>query len=99
MGTEWLIFDGLQEKVILQSIGHVKHWPSSTRAELGAILLALLVLLSHQSANIHMDLKAAIDSLLKLKLRLKGGKNTAQIWSKTTNGSLISSIEYIINRY
>src|SRR5947199_414821 len=78
-------------------IGHIKQWPSSTRVELGAILSVLLILPSHQSANIYTDSKVAIDSIMKLKLGLKGGKILPEFdWSKTTNNSLISSIEYIL---
>ena len=75
MGTGWIIFDERSDRIIAQSIGRIKKWPSSTRAELGAIVSTLLVLPLRQKATIHTDSKAAMDSLKQLDMDLKGGKS------------------------
>jgi len=97
-GTGWIIFDERSDRIIAQSIGRIKKWPSSTRAELGAIVSTLLVLPLRQKATIHTDSKAAMDSLKQLDMDLKGGKSRSRIWSKATNSSLTSSIRFIIDR-
>src|SRR4051812_32248048 len=50
MGTGWVILNG-KDEVILECSSSITDWPSSIRAELGAILSATLVLQTGQKAN------------------------------------------------
>ncbi|CAB4496321.1 unnamed protein product [Rhizophagus irregularis] len=72
-------------------------WPSSTHAELGAILSAILVLQTGQRANIFTDSQAAIDSINHTRINLTNGKNKIRIWCKSNNYSIISSIINLID--
>ncbi|PKK56124.1 hypothetical protein RhiirC2_800694 [Rhizophagus irregularis] len=62
IGTGWIIINDKNE-VILECSSSITEWPSSTRAELEAILLAILVLQIGQRANIFTDSQVAIDSI------------------------------------
>ncbi|GBB85062.1 hypothetical protein RclHR1_11630004 [Rhizophagus clarus] len=54
MGTSWVIINNRNE-VILECCSSITEWPLSTKAELGAILSAILVLQTGQKANIFTD--------------------------------------------
>jgi hypothetical protein len=73
MGTGWVILND-KEEVILECSNSITEWPSSTRAELGAILSALLVLQTRQRVNIFTDSQAAIDSINHTRTNLTNGK-------------------------
>jgi ribonuclease HI len=78
MGTGWVILND-NDKIILECNSLITDWPSSTRAELGAILSATLVLQTGQKVNIFTDSQTAIDSINYIKTNLTSGKNKAQI--------------------
>ncbi|PKC12152.1 RnaseH-domain-containing protein [Rhizophagus irregularis] len=84
-------------QVILECSSSITDWPSSTRAELGAILSAILVLQTGQRANIFTDSQAAIDSINHTRINLTNGKNKIRIWCKSNNYSIISSIINLID--
>ncbi|CAB5364498.1 unnamed protein product [Rhizophagus irregularis] len=96
MGTGWVIIND-KNKVILECSSSITDWPSSTRAELGAILSAILVLQTGQRANIFTDSQAAIDSINHTRINLTNGKNKIRIWCKSNNYSIISSIINLID--
>ncbi|CAB5373729.1 unnamed protein product [Rhizophagus irregularis] len=96
MGTGWVIINDKNE-VILECSSSITDWPSSTRAELGAILSAILVLQTGQRANIFTDSQAAIDSINHTRINLTNGKNKIRIWCKSNNYSIISSIINLID--
>ncbi|GBC25678.2 zinc finger BED domain-containing protein RICESLEEPER 2-like [Rhizophagus irregularis DAOM 181602=DAOM 197198] len=85
MGTGWVIINDKNE-VILECSSSITDWPSSTRAELGAILSAILVLQTGQRANIFTDSQAAIDSINHTRINLTNGKNKIRIWFKGHSG-------------
>ncbi|GET00200.1 ribonuclease H-like domain-containing protein [Rhizophagus clarus] len=63
MGIGWEILNE-EKEVMLKCSSSITDWPSSTHAELGVILSAiLLVLQTEQKANIFTDSQAAIDSI------------------------------------
>jgi ribonuclease HI len=96
MGTGWVILND-EDEVILECSSSIKDWPSSTRAELGAILSAILVLQTGQKANIITDSQAAIDSINYIRTNLTKGKNNTRIWYKCNNYSIVSSIINLID--
>ncbi|GBB90695.1 hypothetical protein RclHR1_17730002 [Rhizophagus clarus] len=96
MGTEWVILNE-EEKVMLKCSSSITDWPSSTRAELGAILSAILVLQTGQKANIFTDLQAVIDSIKYIRTSLVSEKNKTRMWCKCNNYSIISSIIKLID--
>ena len=61
----------------------LKEWPSSTKAELAAILAVLLIILSNSNIIIMTDSQAAIDGI-NVMLR----KKHLWKWTKATNSSL-----------
>jgi ribonuclease HI len=85
------------DEIILKCNSSITDWPSSTRAELGAILSATLVLQIRQKVNIFTDSQAAIDSINYIRTNLTSGKNKAQIWCKCNNYSIVSSIINLID--
>ncbi|PKY62518.1 hypothetical protein RhiirA4_489105 [Rhizophagus irregularis] len=74
MGTGWVIINDKNE-VIMECSSSITEWPSSICAELGAILLVILVLQIGQRANIFTDSQAAIDSINHIRINLTNGKN------------------------
>ncbi|CAB4377225.1 unnamed protein product [Rhizophagus irregularis] len=73
-------------------------WPSFIRAELGAILSAILVLQTGQKANIITDSQATIDSINYTRTNLTNSKNKTRTWCKYNNYSIVSSIINLIDR-
>ncbi|PKC03702.1 ribonuclease H-like protein [Rhizophagus irregularis] len=96
MGTGWVILNN-KDEVILECNSSITDWPSSTRAELGAILSAILVLQTGQKANIITDSQAAIDSINHTRTNLTNGKNKTRTWCKCNNYSIVSSIINLID--
>jgi ribonuclease HI len=96
MGTGWVILND-KEEVILKCSSSITEWPSSTRAELGAILSALLVLQTRQRVNIFTDSQAAIDSINHTRTNLTNGKNKIRVWCKSNNHSIVSSIINLVD--
>ncbi|GES77639.1 ribonuclease H-like domain-containing protein [Rhizophagus clarus] len=74
MGTGWVILNN-KDEVIVKCSSSIKDWPSSTRAELGAILSVMLVLQTGQIANIFTDSQATIDSINHTRTNLTNGKS------------------------
>ncbi|PKC07092.1 ribonuclease H-like protein [Rhizophagus irregularis] len=96
MGTSWVILNN-KDEIILECNSSITDWPSSTRAELGAILSAILVLQTGQKANIITDSQAAIDSINHTRTNLTNGKNKTRTWCKCNNYSIVSSIINLID--
>ncbi|GES96852.1 ribonuclease H-like domain-containing protein [Rhizophagus clarus] len=96
MGTGWVILNN-KDEVIVECSSSIKDWPSSTRAELGAILSVMLVLQTGQIANIFTDSQAAIDNINHTRTNLTNGKNKIRTWYKSNNYSIISSIINLID--
>ncbi|PKC11177.1 hypothetical protein RhiirA5_397681 [Rhizophagus irregularis] len=96
MGTGWVILNS-KDEVILECSSSITDWPSSTRAELGAILSTILVLQTGQKANILTDSQAAIDSINYIRTNLTNGKNKTRIWCKCNNYSIVSCIINLID--
>ncbi|GET56608.1 reverse transcriptase family protein [Rhizophagus irregularis DAOM 181602=DAOM 197198] len=96
MGTGWVILNS-KDEVILECSSSITDWPSSTCAELGAILSAILVLQTGQKANILTDSQAAIDSINYIRTNLTNGKNKTRIWCKCNNYSIVSCIINLID--
>ncbi|CAB4400586.1 unnamed protein product [Rhizophagus irregularis] len=96
MGTGWVIINDKNE-VIMECSSSITEWPSSTRAELGAILSVILVLQTGQRANIFTDSQATIDSINHTRINLTNEKNKIRIWCKSNNYSIISSIINLID--
>ncbi|CAB5181875.1 unnamed protein product [Rhizophagus irregularis] len=86
-----------KDEVTLECNSSITDWPSSTRAELGAILSAILVLQTGQKANIITDSQAAIDSINYIRTNLTNGKDKTRIWCKCNNYSIVSSIINLID--
>jgi ribonuclease HI len=96
MGTGWVILND-NDEIILECNSSIIDWPSSTHAELGAILSATFILQTGQKVNIFTDSQAAIGSINYIKTNLTSGKNKVQIWCKCNNYSMISSIINLID--
>ncbi|GBB84703.1 hypothetical protein RclHR1_11290007 [Rhizophagus clarus] len=97
MGIGWVIINNRNE-VILECSSSITEWPSSTRAELGAILSAIFVLQTGQKANIFTDSQAAINNINNnIRRNLTNGKSKIRTWCKCNNYSIISSIINLIN--
>ncbi|PKY33207.1 hypothetical protein RhiirB3_394622, partial [Rhizophagus irregularis] len=96
MGTGWVILND-KEEVILECSSSITEWPLSTRAELGAILSAILVLQTRQRVNIFTDSQAAIDSINHTRINLTNGKNRIRVWCKSNNHSIVSSIINLVD--
>ncbi|PKC62153.1 ribonuclease H-like protein [Rhizophagus irregularis] len=86
-----------KDEVTLECNSSITDWPSSTRAELGAILSAILVLQTGQKANIITDSQAAIDSINYIRTNLTNGKDKTRTWCKCNNYSIVSSIINLID--
>src|SRR5581483_5074218 len=75
----------------------LSRWPSSTRAELAAIFLVLLVSPENSEVVIHCDSQAAIDGIQDILLLDRRGSLTARTWLKQTNRRLKNYILTIIH--
>ncbi|RHZ85347.1 hypothetical protein Glove_66g61 [Diversispora epigaea] len=69
---------------------NIKEFPSSTRAELMAILTCLLVMPDGSTVNIYTDSMCALQNINKLK------KNYKKIWQKCKNPVILQIISEII---
>ncbi|CAB5203018.1 unnamed protein product [Rhizophagus irregularis] len=96
MDIGWVILND-KEEVILECSSSITEWSSSTRAELGAILSAILVLQTRQRVNIFTDSQAAINSINHTKINLTNGKNKIRVWCKSNNHSIVSSIINLVD--
>jgi ribonuclease HI len=81
---------GTNQEVICKVKGRTDNWASSTRAELMAILEALLISPENCEANIYTDSAASIQALDKTK-SLK-----ARDWLKRNNTSILKALKQII---
>ncbi len=75
----------------LNCSARILNWPSSTRAELAAIFMALLVTPENVTVAIHTDSLAAIQLIRKC-----GSQYSSKKWLKTSNVVWILYIETII---
>ena len=71
----------------------INKWPSSTRAELGAIWTALLTILSHSAVNVYTDSAATISGINNVLSTY----NTTK-WTQINNKSLLLHIRSCIFR-
>jgi ribonuclease HI len=80
MGIGWIVkeIDNIGSNINFSS--SLENWPSSTRAELGAIWTALLVTPYGAQAHIYTDSKAAIEAIEKHQK-----VNKLRSWFKTKN--------------
>ncbi|GES75296.1 ribonuclease H-like domain-containing protein [Rhizophagus clarus] len=78
MITGWVIFNN-KDEVIVECSSSIKDWPSSTCAELEAILSVILVLQTGQIANIFTDSQAAIDIKVKSHSGVKGNEEADKV--------------------
>ncbi|GBB95153.1 hypothetical protein RclHR1_02490008 [Rhizophagus clarus] len=86
MITGWVIFNN-KDEVIVECSSSIKDWPSSTCAELEAILSVILVLQTGQIANIFTDSQAAIDSINHTRTNLANGKNKIRTYHSGVKGN------------
>ena len=63
MGLGWVIVDRYNSENSISFNCRITDWPSSTRAELGAIWTVLLVVPHRAKVRIHTDSKAAIEGI------------------------------------
>jgi ribonuclease HI len=88
MGIGWTIVDENNSVSNISFKSRIVDWPSSTRAELGAIWTALLVVPYEAKVRIYTDSKAAIEGIQKFK-----SINNIRNNFKIRNRSLISQID------
>ena len=86
MGAVFII----QQDESLFSFAQVKNWPSSTKAKLAAIFIALLTMPVKAQVTIHTDSQCAIQSIQKFQLI------SSQYWLKSTNTLWLLNIDSII---
>jgi len=86
MGASFVV-ENEPELAVFSSLS---YWPSSTRAELAAIFIALLTAPSHACITIHTD------SLCAIQVLNKDNHTHTRHWLKTTNVSWISKITTVI---
>ena len=94
MGIGWIIINEQnsdEPTVLRQFKGAIKDWPSSTRAELGAIGTALLVVPYKCRIKVYTDSANAIGMIQKIQSSQKKPKAT-----KLKNGSILAMISNII---
>src|SRR5207253_8059881 len=88
MGIGWIVKEeGVADRNISFS-SSLENWPSSTRAELGAIWSALLTALCEAETHIFTDSKAAIKTIEK-----HNTNNKIRSWFKIKNRSIVSQIK------
>jgi len=91
MGLGWVIID--QENINHMTFRcNLEKFPSSTRAELMAILTALIVMPKRSMVNIYTDSACAIYNISKIN---KG--NTNFIWNGANNPIILQTIKEIID--
>ncbi|GBB83920.1 hypothetical protein RclHR1_10590002 [Rhizophagus clarus] len=93
IGWSWvqIIHDaGYLNSVATYAHGTIRHWPSSTRAEVAAIFAALSVSPVDSTISIYTDLQAAVDGL---RLCASSSYTNSRLYYKTTNFELWASIE------
>ena len=88
MGIGWIVKEegSLDRNISLRS--SIENWSSSTRAELGAIWLALLTTSYKAEAHIFTDSKAAIEAIERSNTNTK-----TRNWLKSKNKSIIRQIK------
>src|SRR5437868_1049185 len=87
MGIGWVIADDSSSNCSISFSCRISDWPFSTRAELGAIWAALLVVLYRASIRIFSDSKAAIEGIQNFQ-----GLTNIRSNFKAKNHSLINQI-------
>src|SRR5207253_2602046 len=88
IGIGWIVKleDRLAKEISFSS--SIGNWPSSTRAELGAIWTALLTTPVKAQVHIYTDSKAAIEAIKKYR-----DDNKLRNWFKAKNRSLLKQIQ------
>jgi exonuclease III len=87
MGIGWVVKEENRIEHNINFSCRLENWPSSTRAELGAIWSALLTAPVNAQVHIRTDSKAAIEAIEKHQMICK-----LRNWFKTKNRSIIRQI-------
>ena len=82
MGLGWVIVDKNLRSSSISFKCRIDNWPSSTRAELGAIWTALLVVPNKANIKIYSDSKAAIEGIQNFQ-KLMSIRNNFKIKNHT----------------
>jgi ribonuclease HI len=90
MGFGWLFTTDLA--LDIKYLGSCKEWASSTKAELIAIITAMIVCPPHSSITIYTDSNNCIDMFNKLKSL----KLTARRFQKMNNCTLWNTLRHIM---
>ena len=88
MGAGWLQVDKLEETVLEEGKIRVGKWPSSTKAELVAVLMVVLIARCRSEVVVKLDSAAAISSLEDSTML-----TDIRVWSKKQNASLVVKIK------
>ena len=88
MGAGWIVRNKEEIGSNISFSCSIENWPSSTRAELGAIWVVLLTASSRSQVHIFTDSKAAIEAIEKCM-----GNNKLRSWFKMKNRSLLRQIK------
>jgi ribonuclease HI len=88
MGIGWKIIDQTNKEYTFQA--QTENFPSSTKAELSAIALVLMVMPSFSSVNIYTDSQTAITAITK-----SNNYNPTKIMRKYTNWLILNKIQEI----
>ncbi|POG67801.1 hypothetical protein GLOIN_2v1843361 [Rhizophagus irregularis DAOM 181602=DAOM 197198] len=91
MGYGWIFTTNLSDNVKFS--GSCKDWPSSSKAELMAILTALITCTPNSKVQIYTDSASCIDTFNKLN----SPKLTARRFQKLNNCTIWNTVKYIIN--
>ncbi|PKK69723.1 hypothetical protein RhiirC2_712442 [Rhizophagus irregularis] len=91
MGYGWIFTSNLVDNI--KHSGSCKDWPSSSKAELVAILTSLIVCPPNSNIHIHTDSAACIATFNSLY----SPKLTARQFQKLNNCTLWNTIKHIIN--
>ena len=78
------------KEIICKIKGRIINWASSTRAELMAILEALLISPANCKANIYTDSAASIQAIDKIK------NCKARGWLKKNNTAILKALKQVI---
>ncbi|PKY54421.1 hypothetical protein RhiirA4_426769 [Rhizophagus irregularis] len=91
MGYGWIFTSNLTENIKFS--GSTKEWPSSSKAELIAILTTLIVCPPNSNISIHTDSASCIATFNMLS----SPKLTARRFQKLNNCALWNTVKHIIN--
>ncbi|PKC10154.1 hypothetical protein RhiirA5_471922 [Rhizophagus irregularis] len=91
MGYGWIFTSNLSDNIKFS--GSCKDWPSSSKAELMAILTALITCTLNSNVQIYTDSASCIDTFNKLN----SPKLTARQFQKLNNCTIWNAVKCIIN--